>query len=61
MQEHLLSFLGIFVAQVTFGFLNDVFVIFICKTDPANPFEVKIFGKKTLNTMPPYGPNIDES
>ena len=43
------------------GFLNDVSVTFIDKTDPSDPLKRENFWRETLMTMAPYGFNIEDS
>ena len=43
------------------GFLNDVSITFIGKTDPTNPLQRESYWKHTLKTFAPYGLNIKEN
>ena len=43
------------------GFLNDVSITFIDKTDPSDPLKRGNFWQETLMTMVPYGLNIEDS
>ena len=43
------------------GFLNDVSVTFIDKTDPSYPLRREDYWRQTLKTMVPYGLNIEDS
>ena len=43
------------------GFLNDVSITFIDKTDPPDPLKHKNFWQGTFMTMAPYGLNIEDS
>ena len=43
------------------GFLNDVSLTFIDKTDPSDPLKRENFWRETLMTMGPYGLNIEDS
>ena len=43
------------------GFLNDVSVTLIEKTDGSDPKKREDYWMKTLKTMPPYGLNIEDS
>ena len=58
MQEHLYRH---FNSPGHRGFLNDVLVTLIVKTDGSDPKKRKDYWMKTLKTMaPPYGLNIEE-
>ena len=43
------------------GFLNDVSIIFIDKTDPSDPLRREDYWRQTHKTMVPYGLNIEDS
>ena len=44
------------------GFLNDLSITFIDKTDPTNPLQQREhYWKHTLKTFAPYGLNIKEN
>ena len=43
------------------GFLNDVSITFIDKTDPTNSLQEENCGKHTTITFAPYGLNIKEN
>ena len=43
------------------GFLNDVSITFIVKTDPSDPLRREDYRRQTLKTMVPYGLNIEDS
>ena len=43
------------------GFLNDLSITFIDKTDPTNPLQRESYWKHTLKTFAPYGLNIKEN
>ena len=43
------------------GFLNDVFITFIDKTDPTGPLRREDYWRQVLKTMVPYGLNIEDS
>ena len=43
------------------GFLKDVSVTFIDKTDPSDPPKRENYWRETLMTMAPYGFNIKDS
>ena len=58
MQEHLFSH---FSVADHGGFLNDVSVTFIDKTDPSDPLWRKDYWRQTLKTMVLYGLNIEGS
>ena len=57
-QEHLFQH---FLRPGHNGFLNDVSVTFIDKTDPSDPLKRESFWRETLMTMAPYGFNIEDS
>ena len=58
MQEHLYEH---FCDSEHSGFLNDVSITFIDKTDPTNPLQREDYWKHTLKTFAPYGLNIKEN
>ena len=58
MQEHLYRH---FSSPGHGGFLNDVSVILIDKTDGSDPKKREDYWMKTLKTMAPYGLNIEDS
>ena len=58
MQEHLY---GHFSSPGDGGFLNDVSVTLIDKTDGSDPKKREDYWMKTLKTMAPYGLNIEDS
>ena len=58
MQEHLFSHFSMADHD---GFLNDVFITFIDKTDPSDPLRREDYRRQTLKTMVPYGLNIEGS
>ena len=43
------------------GFLKDVSITFIDKTDPSDPLRREDYCRQTLKTMLPYGLNIEDS
>ena len=43
------------------GFLEDVSLTFIDKTDPSDPLKREDYWKSTLKKMAPFGLNIEES
>ena len=43
------------------GFLNDVSITFISKTDPSNPIQRENYWKHTLKTFAPYNLDIKEN
>ena len=43
------------------GFLQDVSIIFIDKTDPSDPLKREKYWRDTLKTLAPDGLNISES
>ena len=43
------------------GFLDDVSITFIDKTDPSDPLKREDYWRRTLKTMAPFGLNIEES
>ena len=56
MQEHLFSHFSIADHD---GFLNDVSISFIDKTDPSDP-SWRDYWRQTLKTMVPYGLNMED-
>ena len=58
MQEHLFRH---FSSPGHNGFLNDVSVTFIDKTDPSDPLDCENYWWETLMTMASYGLNIEDS
>ena len=56
MQEHLLSH---FSSPSHNGFLNNVLVTFIDKTDPSDPLKREDYWKRTPKTMALFGLNIE--
>ena len=58
MQEHLFSHFSMADHD---GFLNNISVTFIDKTDPFDPLRIEDYWRKTLKTMVPYGLNIEDS
>ena len=50
-----------FCASGHCGFLEDVSLTFIYKTDPSDPLKREDCWKSTLNTMAPFGLNVEES
>ena len=58
MQEHLFRH---FSSSGGNGFLNDVCVKFIDKTDLSDPLKRENFCRETLMTMAPYGLNSEDS
>ena len=58
MQQHLFNH---FCTSGHCGFLEDVSLTFIDKTDPSDPLKRKDYWKSTLKTMAPFGLNIEES
>ena len=56
MQEHLFSHFSMAGHN---GFLNDVSITFIDKTDPTDPLRREDYWRQTLKTMVPYGLNIE--
>ena len=57
-QEHLYE---LFCDSEHSGFLNDVSVTFIDKTDSTNPLQRENFWMHTLKTLAPYDLNIKEN
>ena len=43
------------------GFLNDVSITFIDKTDPTDPLRREDYWRQTLKTVVSYGLNIEDS
>ena len=58
MQEHLFRH---FSSPGRNGFLNDVSITFIDKTDPSNPLKREDYSKRTFKTMIPFGLNIEDN
>ena len=58
MQEHLFSH---FSLEGHDGFLNDVSITFIDKTDPSDPLQREDYRRQTLKTMVPYRLSIENS
>ena len=58
MQEHLYRHLG---SPGHKGFLNDVLVTLIDKTDGSDPKKREDYWMNTLKTMAPYDLNIEDS
>ena len=58
MQEHLYEH---FCDSEHSGFLNDVSITIIDKTDPTNPLQRANYWKHILKTFAPYSPNIKEN
>ena len=58
MQEHLYEH---FCDSEHSGFLNDLSITFIDKTDLTNPLQRENYWKHTLKTFAPYGLNIKEN
>ena len=58
MQEHLFRH---FSSPGRNGFLNDVSITFIDKTDPSDPFKREEYWRSTLKTMAPFGLNIEDN
>ena len=58
MQQHLFNH---FCTSGHAGFLDDVSITFIDKTDPSDPLKRQDYWKHTLKTMALFGLNIEES
>ena len=58
MQEHLFRH---FSSPGRNGFLNDVSITFIDKTDPSDPLKREDYRRRTLETMALFGLNIEDS
>ena len=58
MQEHLFSY---FSSPGHNGFLNDVSITFIDKTDPSDPLKREDYWNRTLKTMAPHGFDFENS
>ena len=58
MQEHLFSHFSMAGHD---GFLNDVSITFIDKTDPSDPLQREDYWRQTLKAIVPYGLNIEHS
>ena len=52
MQEHLFRH---FSSPGRNGFLNDVSITFIDKTDPSDPLKLEDYWRRTLKTIAPFG------
>ena len=57
MQQHLFNH---FCTSGHWGFLEDVSLTFIDKIDPSDPLKKEDYWRSTLNTMTPFGLNIEE-
>ena len=57
MQEHLFSHFSMAGHN---GFLNDVSITFIDKTDPSDSLQREDYWRQTLKTMVLYGLNIED-
>ena len=42
------------------GLINDIAIVFIDKTDSSNPTRREEFWRKKLETLAPYGLNMEE-
>ena len=42
------------------GLINDIAIVFINKTDSSNPTRREEFWRKKLETLAPYGLNMEE-
>ena len=49
-----------FPMVVYYGFLNDFSIAFTDKTDPSDPLRREDYWRKTLETMVPYGLDIED-
>ena len=58
MHEHLFSHFSMAGHD---GFLNDVSITFMDKTDPSDPLWRQDYSRQTLKAMVPYGINIEDS
>ena len=58
MQRHLLEH---FNEEGNHGFLEDVSITFIDKTDPSEPLKRENYWKNVLKKMAPLGLNIEDS
>ena len=58
MQENLFSYFSMAGHN---GFLSDVSITFIDKTDLSGPLRREDYWRQTLKTMVPYGLNIEDS
>ena len=58
MQEHVFEHLN---EEGHHGFLEDVSIAFIDKTNPLEPLESKNYWKSVLKIMTPLGLNIEDS
>ena len=57
-QQHLYDHLTL---EIHDGFIGEVSIIFIDKTDPSNPLKREQYWRHTLKTLVPYGRNVSES
>ena len=58
MQEHLFRH---FSSPGRNGFLNDVSITFIDKTDPSDPLKREDYWRRTLKTMAHFGLNVEDN
>ena len=58
MQQHLFNH---FCTSGHWGFLEDVSLTFIGKTDPSDPLKREDYWRSALKTMAPFGLNTEES
>ena len=58
MQEHLFRH---FSSPSRNGFLNNVSITLIDKTDPSDPLKREDYWRRTLETMAPFGLNIENN
>ena len=58
MQEHPFNH---FLSRDHNGFLNDVLITFVDKTDPSDPPKRDNYWRRTLKTMAPFSLNIENS
>ena len=58
MQEHLFRH---FSSPRRNGFLNNVSITFIDKTDPSDPLKREDYWRRTLETVAPFGLNIENN
>ena len=56
-----LIFASLTMLRLNYGFLEDVSIALINKTDGSDPTERETFWMHTLKTLAPYGLNVEDS